>query len=213
MESLLRRALREPFRLTMAPLARSEHDAVRFSMYRHLEGAFAHLPIHGAIGQGLAISGSGYLAKMLSPQSGLRYADYPEYNMLNLPFPDNEFDFVVSDQVLEHVGGDPFQAVAETQRILKPGGIAVHATVLLYQIHGYPCDYWRFTPDGLRLLCRNFTTIIDAGGWGNRYLWALNWVGLLSTEKVPRTRWHPFHKLATINEAAYPVVTWIIAQK
>jgi ubiquinone/menaquinone biosynthesis C-methylase UbiE len=182
-------------------------------MYRHLDALFAGQPIHQAAGRGLAISGSGTLAQRLFPHGQLAYADYPEYNMLDLPFKDNHFDFVVSDQVLEHVGGDPFRAVDETFRITKQGGIVVHTTCLLFQIHGYPSDYWRFTPEGLRLLCRSFSRVIDVGGWGNRYLWALNWLGVLYTEKVPLTRWHPFHKIAVMNEERYPVVTWIVAQK
>ena len=41
---------------------------------------------------------------------------------------DCEFDFVVSDQVLEHVEGDPYVAVAETLRVLKPWRHAIHTT-------------------------------------------------------------------------------------
>jgi len=197
----------------MAPLKRSESNAIRFAMYRHLESVFATLPNFQKGSGGLSISGSGHLARLLSSHATITNADYPDYNMLELPFENDQFDFVVSDQVLEHVGGDPFQAIGETYRVLKPGGIAVHTTVLLFQIHGYPNDYWRFTPEGLKLLCRNFSKIIDSGGWGNRYLWAMNWLGVLYDENVPLAQWHPFHKIAVLNEERYPAVTWIVAQK
>ena len=42
-----------------------------------------------------------------------------------LPFADNTFDFVFSDQVLEHVQ-DHNLAFAEIARVMKPGGISLH---------------------------------------------------------------------------------------
>lgn len=42
-----------------------------------------------------------------------------------LPFADNTFDFVFSDQVLEHVQ-DHEAAFAEIARVIKPGGISLH---------------------------------------------------------------------------------------
>jgi SAM-dependent methyltransferase len=43
----------------------------------------------------------------------------------SLPFADSTFDFVFSDQVLEHVQ-DHAAAFAEIKRVLKPGGISLH---------------------------------------------------------------------------------------
>jgi SAM-dependent methyltransferase len=42
-----------------------------------------------------------------------------------LPYPDNSFDLVLSDQVLEHVF-DMRSALLEQARVLKPGGLAIH---------------------------------------------------------------------------------------
>ncbi|MCU1266148.1 MAG: hypothetical protein JWM21_2466 [Acidobacteria bacterium] len=44
---------------------------------------------------------------------------------LLLPFADDTFDFVFSDQVMEHVQ-DHHLAFAEIARVLKPGGISLH---------------------------------------------------------------------------------------
>lgn len=42
-----------------------------------------------------------------------------------LPFPDNTFDFVFSDQVMEHVQ-DHSRSFAEIERVMKPGALSLH---------------------------------------------------------------------------------------
>lgn len=78
-----------------------------------------------------------------------------------LPIADNSFDCVFCTGTLEHVR-NPAQAIQEIYRIVKPGGL-VHIDVPFIQgYHPDPTDYWRFTLDGLRLLCEKFEEI-DAG--------------------------------------------------
>ena len=209
-ESGIRRCFSEPLRFSIRVLPRSEHDAIRYSMYKRISQVLAERPD----GEVLSISGSTYLAGLIgSGKCRIREADFPEHNILDLKFDDDKFDYVVSDQVLEHIEGNPFQAMHESYRVLKPGGVAVHTTCLLVGIHRYPGDYWRFTPDGLRILSREFSEILDVGGWGNRYLWAMSWLGLLHSERVPNSSWHPYHRIAIHNEEDYPISTWIIARK
>lgn len=71
---------------------------------------------------------------------------------------DAEFDMVVCTHVLEHVA-DPFAAVAEIRRVLKPGGIAFVVVPLNFRIHGPLPDNWRFTEHGCRALFRQFVTV------------------------------------------------------
>ena len=65
--------------------------------------------------------------------------------------PDWSFDMVLSTQVLEHVP-EPANYIAECFRVLKPGGFLVLTTHGLFEDHGCPYDFQRWTADGLRLL-------------------------------------------------------------
>ena len=56
---------------------------------------------------------------------------------------------------LEHVE-DPRAAVSELSRVLAPGGLLIMTSVFEFPIHGYPNDYWRFTPEGVRSLLKPF---------------------------------------------------------
>ena len=80
----------------------------------------------------------------------------------NLPIPDNSADGVISNSVLEHMY-NPFQAVSEIHRILKPGGKAFIYVPFIHAYHGGEKkggpDYWRFSKDGLRYLFREFSAV------------------------------------------------------
>lgn len=205
----LRLVLRTILRMSMVGFTLGPH-ITRYYMNRHL-AAYKQEPEKEA--RVLSISNSMNLCQAM----GLDAADvidahYPEYNILSLPFPDNSFDYVVSDQVLEHVEGNPQTAIDETRRILKPNGLAIHATCFINPLHPAPSDFWRFTPDALRLLCRGFSTVVDSGGWGNPFVWLLVNIGL-RYHGIPEAPWHPMNKLAMLNDPKWPITTWIIARK
>jgi ubiquinone/menaquinone biosynthesis C-methylase UbiE len=69
--------------------------------------------------------------------------------------PQNFFDIVVCTEVLEHTL-NPFEAVKEIYRILKPNGIACISVPFNLRIHGPLPDCWRFTEHGLRALFKSF---------------------------------------------------------
>ncbi len=66
---------------------------------------------------------------------------------------DEEFDFCISGQALEH---NPYFWVtfAEIARVLKPGGVCFIIAPGRGQVHRYPVDCWRFYPDSWAALCR-----------------------------------------------------------
>jgi len=91
----------------------------------------------------------------LDPQSGATYiGDLCRSNDDLLPA--GSFDWIACTEVLEHVL-DPFAAVREIRRLLKPGGYAFITTPFNFRIHGPLPDCWRFTEHGLRALLKDFT--------------------------------------------------------
>lgn len=181
------------------------HWITRYQMYRKLQ---RHRTRGGNV---LAVSGSGKLALWLIDSfSTIENTFYPKVDLCALPHEDGAFDMVVSDQVLEHVT-DPRDAVAESVRVTRPGGLVVHTTCCINPIHGRP-DYWRFTPDGLRLLVPEGAKVLEVGGWGNPLVWLVVALGARFVP-VPHAKWHPLHWLAVWNHPDWPVVTWMVLEK
>ena len=72
------------------------------------------------------------------------------YDVHKMGFPDDSFDVVVCNAVLEHVT-HPHVAARELIRVLKPGGEIWVEVPWLQPFHEVPKDYWRATPDGMRI--------------------------------------------------------------
>ena len=70
-----------------------------------------------------------------------------------LPFASGVFDLALSQEVVEHVD-DPFHAVREMVRVLRPGGTIYLQVPFVIGYHPGPEDYWRFTRAGLEALMR-----------------------------------------------------------
>jgi SAM-dependent methyltransferase len=69
----------------------------------------------------------------------------------DLPFGSASLALVISQEVIEHVA-DPWRAVSEAARVLKPGGRLYLQAPFVIGYHPSPRDYWRFTAEGLRRL-------------------------------------------------------------
>src|SRR5262245_39839024 len=68
-----------------------------------------------------------------------------------LPFPDDEFDFVVCSSVFEH--SEMFWLLfLEVIRVLRPSGVFYLNVPSNGYFHRYPVDCWRFYPDSGRAL-------------------------------------------------------------
>jgi len=65
---------------------------------------------------------------------------------------DKLFDIVVSTEMLEHDSAF-WLSLPEMGRVLKPGGyLILTARGIMFPVHGFPSDYWRFTAESFRLL-------------------------------------------------------------
>ncbi len=121
----------------------------------------------------------------IDPNANATYtADICQNNSAIIP--DNHFDFVLCTEVLEHTL-NPFYAVAEIHRILKPGGFLFLSTPFNFRIHGPLPDCWRFTEHGLRELLKNYKIIeLKQIETKNRWLMPIHYTAI--AKKLYRTR-------------------------
>lgn len=137
--------------------------------------------------------------------------NYPDVNIESLDralYPDNTYDIVILDEVLEHVE-DPVSAISECYRILKNDAYLMMSTPFLIAVHNCPSDYWRFTPKALELMLKNFTSV-HISSWGNKQ--AVNLIlddMMISSVKIKST----YGFIPNHNEPKYPISIWAYAKK
>lgn len=182
----------------------------RYTMYRQIREA-----LQGRLqGRILRISGIASFEQFIDRRHAeVVKAAYPEVDMQRLPFADEEFDAVISDQVIAHLE-DPRRALSEAFRILKKGGLGIHTTRASGPLDPYTRDYYRFTTDGLLAMCPPGLEVLQLASWGNRLAMGLMLVrdGFFRFMQIPERpgirRWLP-----TYNEDAPPIHVWIVARK
>lgn len=90
------------------------------------------------------------------------FIDY-NYDIHDLKFEDETFSAAVCISILEHVPY-PQKAISELHRVLKPGGLIWVQLPFSYPYHEGPHDYWRVSPEGIRLWMKDFEEI-DCGSF------------------------------------------------
>jgi SAM-dependent methyltransferase len=90
-------------------------------------------------------------------------------DLRKLTFADGEVGTALCLDTLEHCQ-DPVQACRELARVTAEGGVAVISSVMLFGVHAYPNDYFRFTPQGFRSLLSGFDSL---------------WVGAVGDPDIP----------------------------
>ena len=116
-------------------------------------------------GRVLEISGRSSIRRYLQrPHTTFTEARYPAVDVqtLDRAYAAGSFDMVIAESVLEHVP-NPFLAVLQMRRVLRPGG---HMLVLLpstYPYHFGPFDFWRTSPDALKVFASPFRRVTMCG--------------------------------------------------
>lgn len=82
-----------------------------------------------------------------------------------LPVADSSIDIVLCTQVLEHIP-EPVPVLQEILRVLAPGGRLILSVPAIFPQHGSPGDYWRYMPQGLEWLLRDFRKVEIKGETG-----------------------------------------------
>lgn len=79
-----------------------------------------------------------------------------------LPYPDRSIGTVLALNTFEHV---PYfwRGFEEIRRVLRPDGALVVSCPFYFRIHSFPSDYWRFTPEAIKLLLADYPSKII--GW------------------------------------------------
>ena len=136
-------------------------DILEFIQQKPRQGYFNNPAI-------IEFGGSNGIIKLMFRNYAYEIADnYPEIDIQDLSrFKCDHYDFVILDQVLEHVP-NPAKGIQEVFRLLKKGGWLIITTPFLVKIHYVPNDYWRFSREGLRQLLLNYSDVV-VKSWGNK---------------------------------------------
>ena len=89
----------------------------------------------------------------INPAAGSTYTG--DICRFNPHIPSCRYDLIICTEVLEHTL-QPFDAVGEIRRMLRPGGVLALSAPFNFRIHGPLPDCWRFTIHGVRMLLRDF---------------------------------------------------------
>lgn len=140
------------------PIARDADGAQRWervaSLFREVEG----------LGMNLGSQGTAPLPDLVSFDADRVPGVELVGDAHHIPLLGDSLGLVVTTSVFEHLQ-DPRKAIAEVFRVLAPGGILYFEVPWMYEIHGCPADYQRWTPMGLRILMEDFE-ILDDGPIG-----------------------------------------------
>jgi SAM-dependent methyltransferase len=89
-------------------------------------------------------------------------------DLKSIPVEDGRFDFIVFNQVMEHLP-EPRSVLAELYRVLKGGGRMIYSGPLFYEEHEQPYDFYRYTQFGLRHLFNSTGFVIERLDWLEGY--------------------------------------------
>ncbi|MBW4536110.1 MAG: class I SAM-dependent methyltransferase [Pleurocapsa minor HA4230-MV1] len=93
-------------------------------------------------------------------------------DLVAIPVQDERFDYIVCNQVLEHLP-EPKQALKELCRVLKTGGEIICTTPFFYEEHLQPNDFYRYTQFGHAYLFKEAGFEVEKIEWLEGYFGTL----------------------------------------
>lgn len=133
-----------------------------------------------------------------------RNVHYPDFDICKDRL-DERFDFIVAEQVFEHLLW-PYRAAKNVYEMLSPGGHFLVTTPFLLRLHNLP-DCTRWTETGMRHLLAEAgfnLAEVRTGSWGNRACVRANFQSWVS--------YRPWlHSLK--REDDFPITVWALARK
>lgn len=111
----------------------------------------------------------------------------------SLPFRDGVFRTVFSGAVFEHLK-DPFAAIGEVARVLRPRGEVYIETAFLQPVHAFPDHYYNMTLRGLERLCAGFERLDSGVRPHQAPSFMLRWVLQVWAAKLPDAEREDFLK-------------------
>ncbi|HEX4336840.1 MAG TPA: methyltransferase domain-containing protein [Polyangiaceae bacterium] len=174
MKSYVRAVAPEPvwkFAKNVSVLAKRAvlYDSRNWLRIKQIEAWKAFFAERAPLGTILEISPGGNDTWSRLPCAGYRTVSYPSFDISREAL-DEQFDFVIADQVLEHVAA-PLDALRNIRKMVRPAGYAIIATPFLFRVHARPHDYSRWTESGLvNLLVEGGFQRDDivSSAWGNK---------------------------------------------
>lgn len=109
--------------------------------------------------------------RAIDPTTLAANVEFREAKVPPLPFADEEFDCVVSFQVIEHIARDK-EFVREVMRVLRHGGCFIVSTPnRTMSLTRNPWHVREYTPEELRTLLADFESVECYGVGGNERVW------------------------------------------
>ena len=134
--------------------------------------------------------------------------NFPDYDICEKNTLDKKFDFIIADNVWEHLKY-PYKATKNVYELLNKGGYFLVIVPFLIRVHNVPIDCSRWTEDGLKYHLEESGFKIEnifTNSWGNKKCVVSN---LRNDDSWSRIWFYRSLK----NEKKFPVQVWAIAKK
>jgi len=112
-------------------------------------------------------------------------------DLANIPVEDCRYDFVIFNQVMEHLP-EPKKVLYELHRVLKRGGLLFASAPLFYEEHEQPYDFFRYTSFAWEKMITEVGFEIEKLDWLEGYYGTLGYQFSMMFQYLPKWKFLPF---------------------